>query len=165
MAGSRKSGSVKTGATTRTAASRTARRYISHHHQYRWPGFLLNIWILIMLLSSSACLGILANFVVIQNRLKLGIPWYLPYFITVSCLTLVFIFILVWLTWKRRLLPAIVMIGAFVLFLMWMVGLVRISMALWGSGSVNSQCSIQVFSQDPKGENMRTLAWMMQRSI
>ncbi|KAL1899292.1 hypothetical protein Cpir12675_001485 [Ceratocystis pirilliformis] len=78
---------------------------------------------------------------------------------------LVLISILVWLAWKRRLLLGIAMIGAFVLFLMWMVGLVRISMALRGSGSVNSQCSIQVFSQDPKGENMRTLAWMMQRSI
>ncbi|KAL5601478.1 uncharacterized protein BROUX77_005727 [Berkeleyomyces rouxiae] len=163
MTGSRKSGSVKTKTTTRT--TRTTRRYVSHHHQYRWPGLLFNIWVLLMLLTSSACLGVLANFVVIQKRLERGIPWYFPFFITVAALTLIFIFVLIWLTWKRRLLPAIVMIGAFVLFILWIIGLVRISMALWGPGKVNSQCSIHVFSQSPKGESIDTLAWMMQRSI
>ena len=58
------------------------------------------------------------------------------------------------------------MIGAFMLFILWMVGLVVTSMELWGpSGSVNGVCNMQVFSKDPKGTSVATLAWLQQKNI
>ncbi|KKA30843.1 hypothetical protein TD95_000739 [Thielaviopsis punctulata] len=151
--------------TSGSYATHTTRRVVSHHHSYRWPGLLFNLWVLIMMMSACAVLGILGNFVMIQHQLLLGIPWYFPYFMTVASLTIIFIFMLIGLTWQRRLLPAIVMVGGFMLLVMWAVGMVRVSIELWGSGNVNSQCSIQVWSGNPKGENIITLAWLMQKSI
>lgn len=73
---------------------------------------------------------------------------------------------LFWLIANRRLLPAIVMIGAFLLFVFWLVGLVVVSVQLWGpNGSIQSTCSLQVFNRDPHGATVETLAWMQQRNI
>lgn len=91
---------------------------------------------------------------------------YFPYFITVSALTVTYIILLLWLVFNRRLLPAIVMIGAFMLFVLWMVGLVVVAIQLFGpSGSVQGSCDIAVFSFSPKGQSLQTLAWLQQRSI
>lgn len=57
------------------------------------------------------------------------------------------------------------MIGAFMLFVLWLVGLVVVSIQLWGpNGSVQSSCSAYVFSQAPEGQ-YATLAWMQQKTI
>ena len=91
---------------------------------------------------------------------------YFPYYITVGGLAILFIAGIFWLIANRRLLPDIVMIGAFMLFIMWLVGLVVVSMQLWGpNGSVQSNCNLQVFNQDPRGLSIETLAWMQQRNI
>ncbi len=91
---------------------------------------------------------------------------YFPYFLTVGCLTVTFIGLLLWLIFQRRLLPSIVMIGGFILFVMWIVGLIVISIELWGpTGSVSSNCNLAVFNQNPTGQYLSTLAWMEQRSI
>ncbi|KAG8409864.1 hypothetical protein J3458_018946 [Metarhizium acridum] len=71
-----------------------------------------------------------------------------------------------WLIATRRLLPAIVMIGAFMLFVLWLVGLVIVSVQLWGpSGSIQSTCNLQVFNRSPHGLTQETLAWMQQKNI
>lgn len=58
------------------------------------------------------------------------------------------------------------MIGAFMLFILWMVGLVVVAIQLFGpNGSVQSNCSLHVFNQSPKGQTMSTLAWLQQRNI
>jgi hypothetical protein len=59
------------------------------------------------------------------------------------------------------------MIGGFVLFVLWLVGLIVISVQLWGpSGSVSSNCNLYVFGAfQPKGQSTETLAWLQQRSI
>lgn len=58
------------------------------------------------------------------------------------------------------------MIGGFILFVLWLVGLIVISVQLWGpSGSVSSVCDISVFSQSPTGQSEHTLAWLQQKSI
>lgn len=93
-------------------------------------------------------------------------PRYFPYFIAVSAHTILFIFGLFWLIYNRRLLPAIVMIGAFMLFVLWMVGLVATSVELWGpAGSINGVCNMQVYSKNPTGPTEATLAWMQQKNI
>jgi hypothetical protein len=93
-------------------------------------------------------------------------PRYFPYFITVASLSVVFVILLLWLIYNRRLLPSIVMIGGFMLFVLWLVGLIVVSIELWGpSGSVSSNCNLAVFSQSPTGQSISTLAWLEQRSI
>ena len=74
--------------------------------------------------------------------------------------------LLLWLIYRRRLLPSIVMIGGFILFVLWLVGLIVLSIELWGpNGSVSSNCNLAVFSQSPKGQSLETLAWLEQKSI
>ena len=72
---------------------------------------------------------------------------------------------LVILLWRHRLLPAIVMIGAFLVTILWFVGLVVVSLQLWGSNGVNGECNLRVFSRDPTGDGEETLAWLMERTI
>jgi hypothetical protein len=58
------------------------------------------------------------------------------------------------------------MIGAFMLFVLWLVGLIIVSIQLWGpNGSVQSNCNLVVFDINPTGSSERTMAWLMQRSI
>lgn len=91
---------------------------------------------------------------------------YFPYYITVAALVIVFIVILLWLIFQRRLLPSIVMIGGFMLFVLWLTGLIVTSVQLWGpSGSVSSNCNAAVFDRNPTGQTLETLAWLQQRSI
>jgi hypothetical protein len=91
---------------------------------------------------------------------------YFPYYLTVGCITILGIIGLFWLIFQRRLLPSIVMIGAFMLLALWMVGLVAVAIELFGpSGSVQSHCNLQVFNKSPKGATEFVLAWLQQRNI
>ncbi|KAK4136142.1 hypothetical protein BT67DRAFT_232045 [Trichocladium antarcticum] len=142
-------------------------RIVERIHKYHWPAVQLNVWMLIMLIASCLIIGVFATFIQIQQVLLLPIPWYFPYYITVASLTTAFILLLLWLIFQRRLLPSIVMIGGFVLFVLWLVGLVVISIQLWGpEGSVSSNCNLFVFGADPppRGQSLETLAWLQQRS-
>jgi hypothetical protein len=56
--------------------------------------------------------------------------------------------------------------GSFILFVLWIVGLIVISVQLWGpSGSVSSNCNLFVTSNAVTGPSMETLAWLEQRGI
>ncbi|EOO01229.1 putative arginase-like protein [Phaeoacremonium minimum UCRPA7] len=153
-------------ASTVTSGSLVLERRFERVHKYHWPAVQLNVWMLIMLVASCTILGIFATFVQIQQQLQLNIPWYFPYYMTVSAVAIFFIGILLWLIFQRRLLPSIVMIGGFMLFVLWLVGLIVVSIQLWGpSGSVSGNCNIAVFNQNPKGQTLETLAWMEQKNI
>ncbi|KAI0179630.1 hypothetical protein GGR52DRAFT_568402 [Hypoxylon sp. FL1284] len=142
------------------------RRVVDRIHRYHWPAIQLNVWMLIMLAASCCIIGIFATFIGVQQHLGLYIPWYFPYFITVSSLMIVFIGALLWLIAQRRLLPSIVILGSFMFFVLWLVGLIVISIELWGPvGSVSSNCNLLVWSTSPTGNNQGTLAWLEQRSI
>jgi len=91
---------------------------------------------------------------------------YFPYFITVGGLSILFILGIFWLIGQRRLLPAIVMVGGFMFFILWLVGLVVVAIQLFGpDGSIQSVCDVQVFGRNPKGTGEATMAWLQQRSI
>ncbi|GJD04167.1 hypothetical protein ColKHC_12992 [Colletotrichum higginsianum] len=151
-------------ASTVTGSSLYERRVVERVHRYQWPGIQLNLWILVMLAASCLIIGVFASFIDIQQQLLLPIPWYFPYYITVASLVVLFIGLLLWLVYQRRLLPAIVMIGAFILFILWFVGLV-VHPALGPDGSVSSNCNLAVFNRNPTGQSLDTLAWLQQRSI
>jgi hypothetical protein len=56
--------------------------------------------------------------------------------------------------------------GAFMLFVLWTVGLIVISVQLWGpSGSVNANCQLYVGSTSITGPSTNTLAWLEQHNI
>jgi len=81
-------------------------------------------------------------------------------------LMIVFIGILLWLISQRRLLPSIVILGAFMFFVLWLVGLIVVSLELWGaSGAVSNSCDLLVFNAPPTGNVVNTLAWLEQKSI
>ncbi|OAA65372.1 hypothetical protein SPI_02159 [Niveomyces insectorum RCEF 264] len=152
--------------TTTMSESIVFTRRFEHIHKYRWPAVQLNIWLLVMLVASCTVIGIFATFVQTQQRLFLHIPWYFSYLLTVASLSVAFVVLILVLIFQKRLLPSIVMIGAFMLFVLWVVGLVAMSIELWGpSGSVSVNCNLSVFNQNPKGASTATLAWMQQRSI
>lgn len=115
-----------------------------------------------MLVGSSAILGINAQFVSVQNQLKVGIPWYFSYWIATGALSVVFILVMLWLISQRQLLPGIVIMGSFILFILWMVGLIVISIQLWGPSGVNGNCNLLTASTGP---NIETLAYLEQHNI
>jgi hypothetical protein len=58
------------------------------------------------------------------------------------------------------------MIGGFILFVLWLTGMITVSLELWGpSGFVNNNCQLAVFDQNPTGQYLSTLAWLEQKSI
>ncbi|KAF7554182.1 hypothetical protein G7046_g6897 [Stylonectria norvegica] len=152
--------------TTGSSLTYDTHRVVSHVRTYNWPPLQLNFWIFVMLLASTTIIGVFAIFVQTQEQLLLSVPWYFPYFITVASLTIIFIAGMFWLIAQRRLLPAIVMIGGFILFVLWLVGLIVISIELFGpTGSIQGVCNMQVFNRSPKGQSLETLAWLQQRNI
>ncbi|KAK6840807.1 hypothetical protein PG990_007073 [Apiospora arundinis] len=153
--------------TTTASGSLVYERRVARIHRYHWPAVQLNVWMIIMLVASCLIIGVFATFIGVQQQLALNIPWYFPYFITVGSLTIVFIGGLLWLISQRRLLPAIVIVGAFIFFVLWMVGLIVVSIELWGPvGSVSNNCNLLVFDRMPAPANsIANLAWLQQKSI
>lgn len=83
-----------------------------------------------------------------------------------ASLTLLFILMLLYLINNHALLPGIVIMGSFILFILWVVGLIVYSVQLWGpSGSVNGNCQLYVNGQNVKGQSIAALAWLEQKSI
>lgn len=153
-------------ASTVTSGYFVESRRIERVVRYHWPAVQLNVWMLVMLIAASTIVGVFSTFIGVQSQLLLPIPWYFTYYIIVGSLVVAFIVLLLWLIFSRRLLPSIVMIGGFILFVMWLVGLVVVSVELWGpSGSISGNCNVAVFTQNPTGQTLQTLAWLEQRSI
>ncbi|KAK0750493.1 hypothetical protein B0T18DRAFT_128846 [Schizothecium vesticola] len=144
------------------------RRVTEKIHRYQWPAWQLNLWMLTMLIASCLIIGVFSTFIQTQQTLGLPVPWYFPYYITVASLVVAFILLLLSLIYQRRLLPSIVLIGAFILFILWLVGLIVVSVQLWGpTGSVSGNCNLFVFGANPQpsGQNVQALAWLQQKSI
>jgi hypothetical protein len=45
--------------------------------RYYWPQGQLNFWNFIMLAAGGTILGVFAAFINIQQRMDLGVPWYI----------------------------------------------------------------------------------------
>lgn len=140
-----------------------------------------------MLVASSTVLGIFASFSSQQSQLELNTPWYaltsplflllqlsgeltqyryFTYSIVVGALGVLFILIMLWLINQKSLLPGIVILGSFILFVLWMVALIRISIELWGpQGNVNGNCNLYVSNNEQSGQSLETLAWLQQDNI
>ena len=91
----------------------------------------------------------------------------MPYGITVGALTVIFIFVMLGLIYQRRLLPGVVMIGSFVLLVLYITGVIETSIQLFGPvGNINSKCQLYVVGQKSRftGPSLGTLAWLQQNA-
>ena len=83
-----------------------------------------------------------------------------------SSLGVFFIFLILTLAAQRFLLPGIIIIGSFVLFVLWLTGLIETSLQLYGVvANINDNCQIYVVHNVSRGNNLGTLAWLVQSAI
>lgn len=140
--------------------------YRERRRRYRWPQVQLNIWLLVVLSGSTTCLGVFAWFMAVQNQLELGTPWLFPYMVSVGTLGFTFIILILLLAARQLLLPTIILVGTFILFTLWLTGLIETSLQLYGTkGNVYSNCQIYVTNQPFTGNTLNTLAWLTQNNI
>ena len=77
-----------------------------------------------------------------------------------------FIFLILVLAAQRFLLPGIIIIGSFVLFALWLTGLIETSLQLYGvAANVNANCQNHVLDNVASGNNVGTLVWLVQSTI
>ncbi|KAF2086311.1 hypothetical protein K490DRAFT_44421 [Saccharata proteae CBS 121410] len=134
--------------------------------KYYWPDVQLNIWTIIMLATAGTILGVFANFIMIQDTFRAGIPWLFPYGVVVGSLTIVFIIVEIILIAQRRLLPGVMMLWSFILLVLFITGIIETAIQLFGSGSnVSGNCNRYVNNDKSTGASVYTLAWLEQNSI
>ena len=86
----------------------------------------------------------------------------MPYGITVGALTIVFVIAMLLLIYQRRLLPGLVMIGCFILTVLYLAGLIETAIQLFGpQGDINDKCQ-RILANAPVGPTLQTLAWLQQ---
>ena len=86
--------------------------------------------------------------------------------VVTSSLAVFFIFLVLGLIARRLLLPGILILGSFILFVLWLTGLIETSLQLYGvEGNVNDNCQIYVVENVSRGNNINTLAWLTQITI
>ncbi|KAF2219199.1 hypothetical protein BDZ85DRAFT_206523 [Elsinoe ampelina] len=148
------------------SVSRSTRYYTTQTVQYIWPTQQLLGWRFVMYATGGTIIGVFAAFLIAQQQLQLGIPWIFPYGITVGALTIIFLFVMEAMITQRKLLPGLVMLGGFILLVLYLAGLIETALQLFGSGSnVNGNCQTFVINQPSRGVTLATFAFLQQRSI
>lgn len=90
----------------------------------------------------------------------------MPFGLIVGALLVLFIFMMITLIVQRRLLPGVLILGAFILLVLFITGLIETAMQLFGSaGDINSKCQTFITDQPSRTLSVDTLAWLMQHSI
>lgn len=105
-------------------------------------------------------------FVILDCKRMLIFNRLFPYGIVVGALTIVHLFLMEYMLLQRALLPGIVMLGSFVLFVLYIAGMVETAIQLFGSPSnINNNCNTYVFDMPSSGVSLDTFAFISQRSI
>ncbi|KAK3706823.1 hypothetical protein LTR37_012502 [Vermiconidia calcicola] len=144
-------------------ARSVSRTRVVVRQSYYWPDQQLNFWIIVMLATGGTLIGVFASFMMAQQQLQLGVPWIMPFGITVGSLTVVLILIFLLLIFQRRLLPGLVMVSCFILLILYITGLVETAIQLFGpKGNIIGNCQLL---QESTGVSVNTLAWLEQNSV
>lgn len=86
--------------------------------------------------------------------------------VATSTLSVCFVFFILFLASRQALIPDIIILGSFILFVLWFTGLIGTSIQLYGSAAnINSNCKNYVENMEYKGASINTLAWMTQMTI
>ena len=90
-------------------------------------------------------------------------PRLFPFQVSAASLALLFLIMMLVSIQQRQLTPGFVIIGTFILFTLWLTGLIEIGITLYGpKGSVNSLCNAY---QSSKGVSQATLAYLETNTI
>ena len=90
----------------------------------------------------------------------------MPFGIAVGALTVIFVLIMLGLISQRRLLPGAVMLGSFILLVLYITGIVETAIQLFGPvGNINGNCQRYVTNNQSHDLSINTLAWLQQKSI
>ncbi|KIX00770.1 uncharacterized protein Z518_09835 [Rhinocladiella mackenziei CBS 650.93] len=139
--------------------------YRETRRRYRWPEVQLNLWIFVVLAGAATVLGINAWFISVQNQLRIGVPWLFTFAVVAGGLTILFLIIILILAARRLLIPGGILLGSFILFVLWVTTLIETAIQLYGEGNVNSNCNNYVTGQEYTGVSIETLAWLTQDNI
>ena len=91
---------------------------------------------------------------------------YMPFWVATGSLGILFALLIIYLVATRQLIPPVVILGSVILFVLFLTGLIKISIELFGpSGGVNSTCTQYVQNNESKGQSIYTLAWLEQNNI
>lgn len=86
--------------------------------------------------------------------------------IAASALALLFLCLMVFMIFRRVLVPDMIVLGSFILFVLWLTGLIGTSIQLFGAiSNVDSNCKNYVINIEFKGPSINTLAWLTQMAI
>lgn len=84
--------------------------------------------------------------------------------ITTTSLMIVFIIIMLGLISQQQLVPGVVVLGSFILFVLWLAGLIETSIQLYGpSGAVNSYCGSRPNTDSI--DSQQTAVWLANSSL
>ncbi|PVI03295.1 hypothetical protein DM02DRAFT_261190 [Periconia macrospinosa] len=133
--------------------------------KYYWPDAQLNFWWIVMLAAAGTILGVNAQFMTIQNQMRLDTPWIMPYGVSVGVVAIIFIIIMMILISQRRLLPGIMMLFSFILLVLFITGIIGTAIQLFGGPNINNQCNRFVWNMRQYGPSVNTLAWLQQQNI
>ncbi|KAK3067259.1 hypothetical protein LTR53_015978 [Teratosphaeriaceae sp. CCFEE 6253] len=148
------------------ARSSDSRTRVVVRQSYYWPDQQLNFWIIIMLVTGGVLIGVYAAFIRDQQMYGLGIPWIMPYGITVGALTVIFVLIMLALIFQRRLIPGVVMIGSFILLVLYITGIIETAIQLFrNTNGIQGQCNNLTKNAPENGLTVNMLAYMELQSI
>jgi hypothetical protein len=88
--------------------------------------------------------------------------------VTVASLAILFLALILILAAQRSLIPGVIILGSFILFVLWLTGLIETAIQLYGpSGNVNGNCATFVDNQKNvfRGQSVGALAWLTQENI
>jgi hypothetical protein len=89
----------------------------------------------------------------------------MPYGVTVGALALIFLLIEIVYIAQRKLLPTVMMLLSFILFVLFIAGIIGTAIQLFTGPNINNQCNTFVFNDDVSGPSVNTLAFLQQRNI
>ena len=92
-------------------------------------------------------------------------PRLFTFTIVTASLTLLFLLLILILASRRQLIPGIILLGSFILFVLWLTALIETAIQLYGAGNVNGNCQLYVSNQVYEGVSVETLAWLTQNNI
>ena len=90
----------------------------------------------------------------------------MPYGITVGALTVIFVWIMLALIYQRRLLPGVVMIGSFILLVLYITGIIETALQLFrNTNGIQGQCNSLTRNAPEHGLTVNVLAYLELQSI
>lgn len=86
--------------------------------------------------------------------------------VATAALTVIFLCLIVFLSMQHTLIPEMIILGSFILFVLWLTGLIGTAVQLYGSqANINSNCQNWVSDYEFKGASINTLAWLTNLNI